>query len=261
MICPPTHQSAPRERTLSIVWYICITNSWHTIGNKCLLATQKNPFKCEPYLSKSSASSIQAGVRKDLFLLMGSKCVYFCVLETAWRTQPHLSSQRQWNSFNCSSNTKPVPASASASRFRSCRGKKKRTYRSISGPESEGTVQGWEPLGFDCHRSLNCSQALLTIPCSPAIRSSSIAWPSFFILPFFFTSARLGMERGTAPFLMFRFCESERRVRVQGMTNLLPLPLMRAGLGPHRSDTGVLRGRLGVLPTSSLPGCGRILAG
>lgn len=139
--------------------------------------------------------------------------------------------------------------------------KKKRTYRSISGPESEGTVQGWEPLGLDCHTSLNCSQALLTIPCSPAIRSSSIAWPSFFILPFFFTSARLGMERGTAPFLMFRFCESERRVRVQGMTNLLPLPLMRAGLGPHRSDTGVLRGRLGVLPTSSLPGCGRILAG
>lgn len=93
---------------------------------------------------------------------MGSKCIYLYGLGMAWRSQPHLSSQRQWNSFSCSSNTKPVPDSVLDSRFR-----------------------------FS--------------PCSPMIRSCSAVWLSFFILPFFFTSARLGLERSMALFLTPRF--------------------------------------------------------
>lgn len=57
---------------------------------------------------------------------MGSKGVCLCDLSMAWRSQPHLSSQRQWNSFSCSSNTKPVPDGVLASRFRSCEEKEKR---------------------------------------------------------------------------------------------------------------------------------------
>jgi hypothetical protein len=70
----------------------------------------------------------------------------------------------------------------------------------------------------------------------------------------------LGVERGAAPFLTLRFCQSERRIRVQDTAGLLSLP-SRAGLGPHRGNAQVVRGRLGVVSTLTMSGSGGILAG
>lgn len=95
------------------------------------------------------------------------------------------------------------------------------------GPESEGTshtVQDGETQGFDCHRRLNCGQASLTSPCSPMIRSCPVAWLSFFILPFFLTSASLGLEWCVAPFLVPRFCQTKRKVRVHCPAHCSPSP-------------------------------------
>lgn len=62
-----------------------------------------------------------------------------------------------------------------------------------------------------------------------------------------------------APFLTPRFCQTERRVRFQCAAHCSS-PQIRAGLGPHRGDAGVVGGRMRVMPTPSLPGCGGILA-
>lgn len=106
-------------------------------------------------------------------------------------------------------------------------GKKKRETFIHLGSESEVTsrnVQDGEPQGFDSHRRLNYGQAPLTSPCIPSISSCSAAWLSFFILPFFFTSASLGLERSPVPFLTPGFCQRERKVRVHCTAYCSPSP-------------------------------------
>lgn len=63
-----------------------------------------------------------------------------------------------------------------------------------------------------------------------------------------------------ALFLTPRFCQTERRVRVQCTARCSPSPSSPVG-GPHRGDAGVVGGRVGIVPTPSLLGCGGILTG
>lgn len=64
-----------------------------------------------------------------------------------------------------------------------------------------------------------------------------------------------------APFLTPRFCQTERKVRVQRTARCSPSPSSRQVGGPHRGDAGVVGGGVGIVPTPSLLGCSGILTG